>query len=87
MVIYKSLGPFPGVSVREARADAQQWIGKAAKWKQTACPVGENPFVKKAPTRKPHAAPLLSELVDRYVEGHLRDPKSEISDPSCTAER
>jgi integrase len=81
-VIFKSLGEWPTVSVKAARDAARELTGKAATWKQAGCPEDQNPFTKKQKILSTvGGAPTFAELIERYVELHLHDPKAEINDP------
>jgi integrase len=71
-VVFKSLGESPSVSVKDARDAARVWSGKATKWKQDGYPDDKNPFAK--PKKQiPTTTPAFKELVEAYIERHLRD--------------
>lgn len=70
-VVFKSLGEWPAVSVKAARDRAREWAGKASAWKQAGCPENANPFAK-AKRQERATTPKFSELVDTYVERHLK---------------
>ncbi len=77
LVVFKSLGEFPSVSVKDARDRAKEWAGKAAKWKQDGFPEEKNPFAKlKKQVRT--SVPTFSELVESYIKFHLLNPDPEI---------
>lgn len=69
-VCFKSLGEFPSVTVGEARTFAKKWSGIAASWKQSGYE-GENPLRKKK-FIKPTTPPFFGELVEAYIERHIR---------------
>jgi integrase len=65
---YKSLGEWPALSVKQARADAMEWAGKVAAWKRVGCPPDQSPFAKQART----TTPTFSELFESYITNHLK---------------
>jgi integrase len=76
-VVFKSLGEFPSVSVKDARDAAKVWSGRASKWKQDGCPEDTNPFAK--PKRQERTSvPLFGELLESYIKNHLLNPDPEI---------
>ncbi len=71
-VYFRSLGEWPTVSVKAARDMAREWAGKAAKWKQDGCQEDKNPFAK--PKKQARTTtPLFKELVEAYIERHVRE--------------
>ncbi len=69
--IFKSLGEWPAVSVKDARDAARVWSGKAIRWKQDGCPEDKNPFAKK-PKQARTSVPTFKELLEAYIERHVR---------------
>jgi integrase len=68
---FRSLGKHPAVTVDQARTAAKQLNGIAAAWKATGYQ-GVDPFEKeKTPVRV--TAPSFRELIDAYVERHVKD--------------
>jgi integrase len=68
--IYVPLGEWPQTSVKSARASAIEQGGKAAAWKRGGCLPDQNPFA--ARTKQRTTVPTFAELVQAYIDGHLR---------------
>jgi integrase len=62
-VRFKKIGPFPDMTVEQARGKADEHNASLAKWRSNDFE-GENPF-----ERRPHLT--LGEVFDHYVEHHL----------------
>lgn len=67
---FRKLGPFPAVSVEQARLDARKLIGIASQWKRDGYPVPD-PFEVK-PKVKPTGVPTFRELTEAYIENQVR---------------
>jgi integrase len=67
---FRALGEFPSTSVGSARSAAQEFAGQAAKWKRAGYALPD-PFEKEKPTADANA-PTFSELLNAYVENHVR---------------
>lgn len=60
-----TIGPFPDLSVENARGKASELNGKFARWK-------EHDYEGPSPLEKPKKAPTLGEVLTDYVENHLK---------------
>lgn len=68
---FRALGEFPAVSVKAARTDAEKLKGDAARWKLSGYS-GPDPF-EKHKRAEPTAIPTFQQLLDAYVERHVRE--------------
>jgi integrase len=66
---FRGLGEWPALTVKDARAAALVWAGRASKWKQDGCLEEHNPFLRPRRT----TVPALQELIYAYVANHLRE--------------
>jgi integrase len=73
-VVFKSLGEWPALSVKDAREEAKEWAGKASAWKKAGCPEDANPFAKPKKVERT-TTPIFRELVEAYIKNHLLDPE------------
>jgi integrase len=67
---FRKLGPFPAVSVEQARLDAQKLIGIASAWKRDGYQ-GPDPFETK-PKAKRASVPTFKELTEAYIARQVR---------------
>jgi integrase len=67
---FRSLGEFPSMALSQARAAAVVLAGQAATWKNSGYS-GPDPFDKK-PAPGPATVPTFSELVEAYIDNHVR---------------
>lgn len=72
--VFKALGEWPTLSVKDARDEAKEWAGKASAWKKAGYPAEANPFAKVKPQERT-TVPTFKELTDAYIERHLMDPE------------
>jgi integrase len=81
-VKYKSLGEWPGTTVKEARAEAAGLKVKAAQWKKSGCPKDSDPFGKPEKASSPsRLSPTFEQLCAAYIERHLEDP-DKVNNPA-----
>lgn len=73
-VVFKAIGQWPSMSVKDARDEAKEWAGKASAWKKGGCPPEANPFAKIKPQVRTEV-PTFQELVESYISNHLLDPE------------
>jgi integrase len=69
---FRSLGEYPIVTVKEARAEAAKLAGQAADWKRAGYPADQNPFQKIAAPKLPASAPTFAQLVEAYIQNHVK---------------
>jgi integrase len=79
-IVFRALGEWPSVTVKDARDRAKELAGLAARWKQNGCKE-ENPFRKEKQAGNATGAPLFSDLVEHYVKNHLHNPAAKINHP------
>src|SRR5712692_10876543 len=62
---FRSIGLFPSTSIDQARGKAHEWSGKLDVLKRNDFK-GENPF------ERPQGEPTLGELLDQYIDKHVK---------------
>lgn len=79
-VVYKALGEYPAVTLKDARDRAKELSGLAAKWKQNGCK-GDNPFRAAKKAAAASEAPTFETLVESYITNYVHSAKANLNHP------
>lgn len=80
-VVFKALGEWPAVSVKDARDEAKELVGKVSPWKKQGCSEEASPFAKPKPVVRT-TVPTFDELVEAYITNHLLDAEVGALNPA-----